>query len=106
MSKLTDASKGVFCIRCGKHGAYSCHYNGPRQHDYGKGRGIKCSDIATAEFCNDCDNVFSEGTTQSLVLRLYGAVVYWDTKWDRSEEFLHWCMLTNIRRFENMVLKT
>ena len=105
MSKLTDASKGVACIKCGGQNAYSCHYNGPRQHDYGKGRGIKCSDMATAEFCKKCDALFSEGTTAASIKKLFDIVMFWKDKWDRSEEFLHWCMMTNIRRFKNEVLK-
>ncbi|MBL4759622.1 MAG: hypothetical protein JKY80_02045 [Mariprofundaceae bacterium] len=95
MSNLTEASNGSSCILCGTSGAYSCHYNGKRQHSYGKGRGIKCHDLATAEFCYECDQRFSEGSTDQI----------WATKWERSEEFLHWIMLTNIRRLENGILE-
>lgn len=95
MSKITKASKGSTCIKCDDLHAYSCHYSGPRQHEYGKGRGIKCNDIMTAEFCSDCDKEFSEGSTSSR----------WRDKWERSEEFLHWIALTNIRRLKNGVLK-
>ncbi len=94
MSKITKASKGSTCINCGADGAYSCHFNGPRQHDYGKGRGIKCHDLATAELCYDCDQMFTEGSTNSM----------WESKWERSEHFLHLIMMTNIRRFENGVI--
>jgi hypothetical protein len=27
---------------------------------YGKGRGLKCDDTLTAEFCQGCDDLFSE----------------------------------------------
>jgi len=94
VSKLTKSSNGSECIRCGAPDAYSCHYNGPRQHDYGKGRGIKCNDLATAEFCYACDQDFSEGSKPEGL-----------TRWERSEAFLHWIMLTNIRRIENGVIK-
>ena len=94
MNKLTKASKGMNCIRCGAPKAYSCHYNGPRQHSYGKGRGIKCNDLITAEFCYLCDGEFTEGSKNKR----------WDSKWERSEEFLHWIMLTNIRRVENGIM--
>jgi len=94
MSKITKASKGSSCINCGADGAYSCHYNGPRQHDYGKGRGIKCNDLATAELCHECDREFTEGSKSHL----------WDNKWERSEVFLHLIMMTNIRRLENGVI--
>lgn len=94
-SKITKAAKGQICIRCGAGDAYACHYNGPRQMAYGKGRGIKCSDMATAELCHTCDQELTEGSTDSR----------WANKWERSEEFLHWVMMTNIRRYERGVLK-
>ena len=94
LSKLTKASKGSACIRCGVDGAYSCHYNGTFQHAYGKGMGKKCHDLATAEFCFNCDRVFSEGTS------IYKNSI------ERDQMFFHYIMLTNIRRFENGVLKT
>ena len=93
MSNLTDKSRGVSCIRCGAPHAYSCHYNGIRQHFYGKGRSIKCSDIATAELCHKCDLIYGEGTTEP-----------WENEVDRSEEFLHLIMRTNIRRHDTGVL--
>ena len=94
MSKITKSSKGQSCIRCGAPDVYSCHYSGPRQHSYGKGRGCKASDLLTAEFCYKCDQLFSEGTTSGFM-----------DKWYRSEEFLHYVMLTNIRRLERGVIK-
>lgn len=94
MSKLTKSSKGMNCIRCGYPESFAAHYNGPRQHSYGKGKGIKCNDLITAEFCVECDKEFTEG---SIDLR-------WANKWERSEEFLHWIMLTNIRRLERGVI--
>lgn len=96
MSKLTQASKGKDCIKCGTPNAYACHYNGKRQHDFGKGRGIKCDDIMTADFCHKCDGEFIEG---SMLPRWNGS------KWDRSEEFLYWIGLTNIRRFKDGIIK-
>ncbi len=94
MSKITKASNGATCINCGNEGAYSCHYNGPRQHDYGKGRGIKANDLATAELCSKCDAIFTEGSK----------VQDCENKWERSEAFLHLIMMTNIRRFETGVI--
>jgi len=95
VSKLTQSSKGKTCISCGAPGAYSAHYNGPRQHDYGKGRGVKCNDLATAELCAICDSLFTEG----------GMPPGCGTKWERSEAFLHLIMLTNIRRLRDGVLR-
>lgn len=89
MSRITKAAKGMSCIRCGMEGeTRACHYNGPRQYAYGKGWGIKASDFLTAEFCQSCDARFTEGSRS----------IDWENKWDRSEEFLHWIMMTNIRR--------
>ena len=84
------------CIRCGRPGeTRRCHYNGFRAHAYGKGRGIKCSDIATAEFCQACDDLFSE---KNYPLFLGGSKSI-----ERSEEFLHWCVMTMIRRDRDVV---
>lgn len=91
MTDLRKLARGQDCIRCGTIGETRLsHYNGFRAHSYGKGRGIKCSDLAGAEFCQKCDDDFSEanyhkwpGGSKSI---------------ERSEEFLHWCMMTNIRR--------
>ncbi len=98
MSKITASAEGKECIRCSKGGGTvrACHYNGPRQHDYGKGRGKKGDDLMTAEFCDQCDVVFAEGS-------MYPDL--WANKWERSEDFLHWIGMTNIRRFQSGVIK-
>ena len=90
MSKITDSAKGSICIKCQAPGAYACHYNGPRQHDFGKGRGRKAHDLMSAEFCHRCDQEFTEGSTDPG----------WKDKWERSEEFMYWIGMTNIRRCE------
>ncbi len=92
MSKLTRMSKGQNCIRCGADDAYSAHYNGTYQHWYGKGRGTKCNDLATAEFCYKCDQDHSEGVN-----------IYF-SKEERDAQFLHFIMMTNIRRLEEGVI--
>lgn len=95
MSKITKSAKDQSCIRCDIDGTTrACHYNGPRQHSYGKGRGIKCDDLMTADFCHDCDQDFTEGTTH-----------LWENEWERSEDFLHWIAMTNIRRIKQGVIK-
>lgn len=95
MSKLTDATRGKTCVRCQGPDAYACHYNGLRQIAFGKGTGIKCHDIATADLCKRCDDWFTEGSTKGF-----------DSKIDRSEQFLFYVVMTNIRRFEDNTLKT
>jgi hypothetical protein len=94
LSRFTDKSKGQTCIRCDATDAFSAHYCGVRQHSYGKGRGIKCNDIASAEFCYKCDKIFAEGQMEGFT-----------DKWDKSEQWHHYIMLTNIRRIKNGVLK-
>ena len=94
MSTLTRKAKGQDCIKCHGPDAYACHYNGPRQLVFGKGRSIKCHDLMTAEFCSRCDAEFTEGSTDPR----------WKDKWDRSEEFMYWISLTNIRRYNNEII--
>lgn len=88
--KSQEPMNHIPCIRCGRLGeTRRCHYNGWRAHAYGKGRGIKANDKAVAEFCHNCDELFSEknyhvweGGSKSI---------------ERSEEFLHWITMTQIR---------
>ena len=94
IKKLTQASKGQDCIKCGAPDAYACHYNGDHQHMYGKGRGIKCHDLMTAEFCYECDQGFNEGNKSKFINEIA-----------RNEIFFNYINLTNIRRFNNGVLK-
>lgn len=85
------------CIRCDSVGT-TCgrHLNGLRQHRLGKGRGIKCHPLAVADFCAKCDAEFQEGSVPKS-----------DHEWRiaYSEEFLFWCLMSNIRRVERGILK-
>lgn len=95
---MADArSEGNPCIRCGSTGS-TCgrHYNGIRQHQIGKGRGIKGHPLAVADFCDLCDQAFQEGSVPKMNVE---AVT------DYSEEFLFWCMMTAIRRAERGVIQ-
>lgn len=90
--KYLDAAEGQSCVRCGKQDGtiVGCHYTGLRQHTYGKGRGIKCSDAATADLCMECHAYFDQPQQRKSV--------------DASEEFLHCIMLTIIRRLADKKL--
>ena len=78
------------CIRCGKPGeTRRCHYNGFRAHDYGKGMRRKPSDLAVAEFCHECDQLFSEAN--------YHKWTGGSKDIERSEEFLYHIIMTAIR---------
>ena len=90
--KYTDAANGESCVRCGAaETVVACHYTGLRQMSYGKGRSIKCSDVATADLCADCHIWLDTPKRKSI---------------ERSEEFLHLIILTQIRRLADGVLKT
>lgn len=92
MSRLTAAAEGEACVRCGSIGTtVSCHYSGLRQHAYGKGRGIKGADLAAADLCMECHSHFDSYETPN--------------DWERSEEFLHCCMLTILRRYAKGILR-
>ena len=78
---LRKAANGESCIRCGRIGAtVLAHYCGLRQHDYGKGTGLKGHDAIGADLCNgpgSCHEYFD--TYES------------DNDVERSEEFLPLC---------------
>ena len=93
-SKIMEhARSGLPCIRCDREDGTVCgrHYNGLRQHQYGKGRAIKCQPLAVADFCTRCDAEFQEG---SVPKSDYARRI------EYSEEFQHWVLMTLIRRAE------
>jgi len=85
------------CIRCGSTGT-TCgrHYNGPRQHLYGKGRGIKGHPVVVADFCKECDALFQEGCVPKAEFEK--RLIY-------SEEFQHYCILSLMRRIWKGVIQ-
>lgn len=87
IQKIRSAAADYPCVRCDKdYTTRGAHYNGKRQLTLGKGRSIKGHDFGIAYFCDECDALFTEGSTSDM----------WATKWERSEEFLFYCMLTLI----------
>lgn len=102
---LRDAADGQHCIRCrGKDGTIvGAHYTGARRSAYGGGLGRKVHDLVMAHLCGKChtwmdqllraDNRSRQGKEEEDNLR-----------WMHSEEFLHLCMLTVIRLYEQEVL--
>ena len=92
--KYTDAAAGQSCVRCYVNDGtvVACHYTGLRQHSYGKGRSIKGSDIGTADLCSIC-HIYLDNPTERKSI-------------ERSEDFLHCILLTQIRRIADGVLKT
>lgn len=100
MSKITQSSNGKSCVRCGKADGTICarHYNGLRQYLFGKGRGIKCHDAVTADLCHDCDQLFAEGKNPMGDGERAGKSIA------RSEQFLTYVTLTNMRRHDEGVI--
>ena len=95
---LLQAAKDESCVKCGSYeGVSSCHYTGFRQALYGKGRGIKCSDLMSAYLCMECHRYYDEYLSVENTTIEESALV--------SEDFLHCIALTNIRRLEQGVLK-
>ena len=98
--KMLDAARDMPCIRCGKEGeTRACHYNGTWQLAYGKGRGQKCSDLMTAEFCGKCDSLFTEGFIEPWLVNYEDNLNAANEA--RNADFHHWIAMTNIRRIEN-----
>jgi ribosome-binding protein aMBF1 (putative translation factor) len=56
------SAKGKSCVNCGVDDGtiVPCHYCGLRQHQLGKGTGLKCDHAATAEFCYKCHVSFDQ----------------------------------------------
>lgn len=96
--KMLDAARDNPCIRCGRTGeTRNAHYCGFRSYSYGKSRGMKADDSVTAHFCQACDDLFSE--------KNYDKWPGGSKDIERSEEFLHYIALTNIRRFDQGILE-
>lgn len=91
--KLRDASKGQTCVRCGSFkNVVGCHYTGARRLSYGGGYGQKVHDFLTADLCDDC-HVYMDRLSRDK-----------SKKWEHSEEFQHYIILTIERRFVQGVI--
>lgn len=79
--KLLNAARDCpYCMMCGKPNdgtIVAAHYQGLRQHSFGKGTGIKPSDSAVAFICSNCHDI-ADGRVKG----------YSGDKTERSEEFL------------------
>lgn len=74
-------------MRCGRQdkSVVLCHYTGARRLAYGGGYGIKVSDLAGAHLCGPCHKDMDTLSRNK------------DLKWEHSEEFLHYVLLTILR---------
>ena len=100
--KIMADARNNPCIRCGsEEGVYGRHYNGQRQHHFGKGRGRKGHGMMVADFCAACDRFFQEGSIPKHD-RFPAAD---DAARDKySEDFMFWCVMSQIRRVDNGVI--
>jgi len=98
--KLLRASQGRTCSYCEKQcpTVVRAHYTGLRQHAYGKGRGIKGSDLASADLCQSCHSDFDN-------LRIGEGKTLYEKKVDQSEQFLHCIMVTLHRDWEQGIIR-
>ena len=91
--KLRDASRGQFCVRCGNPiGVVGCHYTGVRRGSYGGGFGQKVHDFLTADLCPGYHSYMDSLSRDK------------SKKWEHSEEFQHYIILTLERRFVQGVI--
>ena len=91
---LRDAAKGRSCVRCGRNDGtvVGAHYTGVRRLSYGGGFGRKVHDLVMAHLCAECHQWMDQALRATMVDE--------DEKWHHSEEFLHLCMLTLLRLYE------
>lgn len=87
--KTLALANGESCVRCGVNDGTicSCHYTGFRQHELGKGYGMKCNDLATAFLCHKCHTEMDQPKERKSV--------------EASEDFLFCVIKTIIRKEEN-----
>lgn len=89
MTKLTQLAKDQPCVRCESiEGVVLCHYTGVRRLSLGGGYGIKVADIAGAHMCGSCHEHMDRLSRNKA------------KKWEHSEEFLYYVVLTVIRLVE------
>lgn len=70
-----------------------CHYTGARRLSLGGGYGIKVADIAGAHMCGSCHEYMDRLSRDKAM------------KWEHSEEFLYYVVLTVIRLIEQEHLR-
>ena len=83
MKDLRKLAKDQTCVRCGSTtGVVLCHYTGARRLSLGGGFGIKVTDIAGAHMCGKCHEYMDRLSRDKT------------KKWEHSEEFLFYVVLT------------
>lgn len=93
MTNLRASAKDQSCVACGINDGtvVLAHYFGPRRHSYGGGMGHKGHDAVAAFLCAACHRRMDTESRDKA------------HKWEHSEEMLHYCALTWIRRVDAML---
>lgn len=96
MAGLLNAAKDQACVRCRRNDGTTvpCHYTGVRRQAYGGGFGIKVRDLVVAHLCAQCHKEMDTDSRDKA------------HKWEHSEEFQHYILLTILRLLDQGVLKT
>jgi uncharacterized Fe-S cluster-containing radical SAM superfamily protein len=92
---LRKAAEGQSCVRCGiEDGSIVlAHYTGVRRGAYGGGLSLKCHDIFGAHLCGACHRYMDTESRDRA------------KRWEHSEEFQHYILLTIKRLLDQEVLK-
>lgn len=81
---LRQLARDESCVRCGAQDGtvVLAHYTGARRLSYGGGFGIKVRDIYAAYLCSKCHSFMDREHRDKV------------NKWEHSEEFQHYILLT------------
>jgi hypothetical protein len=92
---LRTCAKDQPCVRCKRQdgSVVLAHYTGVRRLDYGGGFGVKVNDLIGAHLCAGCHKHFDQLSRSKA------------SRWEHSEEFLHYCVLTILRLEEQRVIQ-
>jgi formate-dependent nitrite reductase cytochrome c552 subunit len=92
--KLRQAAKGQSCVACSAQDGtvVLAHYTGVRRLAFGGGFGRKVHDIVAAHLCARCHRLMDTQNRDKA------------KRWEHSEAFLNYCMLTIIRLWEQGVI--
>ena len=95
---LRAHAQGQNCVRCGHDGSDGtvvlAHYTGARRLAYRGGYGLKSNDLCAAHLCGPCHEHMDRLSREK------------ETKWEHSEEFQHYVLLTILRLWDQGVIRT
>lgn len=96
IQKLRDAARDQTCIvpGCGcVTGVVTAHYSGVRRGSFGGGLGAKVHDLVSAHLCQTHHFEMDTGNRSK------------EARWENSETFEFYCLLTLLRLYEQGVIK-